>query len=170
MRRKETPRRQGYVNHGLSDLGKFLLADGFAKRICPLHLTPLPPRKQIWCGEGEPADGGMVTCGWAFHQKYSDIQDWKVTRARVIRRDGGKCVNCGTPYVPADDTTKLEVDHIREIQDGGIEFDLTNLRTLCHACHSTKTAARRRWKSALAAELALRNRVTPFNLTMEKFL
>jgi 5-methylcytosine-specific restriction endonuclease McrA len=37
-----------------------------------------------------------------------------------------------------------EVDHIRELQDGGGEFDWDNLQSLCHDCHLEKSNERRR--------------------------
>ena len=36
------------------------------------------------------------------------------------------------------------VDHIEERRDGGADLDMSNLQTLCHRCHSTKTAEERR--------------------------
>lgn len=32
-----------------------------------------------------------------------------------------------------------DVDHIAPIVDGGAHYDLANLQSLCHACHSRKT-------------------------------
>jgi len=32
-----------------------------------------------------------------------------------------------------------EVDHIKELQDGGEEFDWDNLQSLCHDCHVKKS-------------------------------
>ena len=42
----------------------------------------------------------------------------------VFNPDEWKCVYCGSKY-------NLEVDHIRPIANGGLEFDLNNLRVLC---------------------------------------
>jgi len=48
-------------------------------------------------------------------------------RNKVVRRDGGKCTQCGA-------TVKLEVHH----KDGLAEShdnSMSNLVTLCHPCH-----------------------------------
>ena len=70
----------------------------------------------------------------------------------------------------AHGNTILEVDHIVEIQDGGAEFDLENLRTLCHDCHATKTCARRRWGPRRAGERVLWERNHAALPTLEAFL
>lgn len=49
----------------------------------------------------------------------------------VKRRDGHKCVVCGS-------TVKLEVDHIRALMNGGSN-NKSNLATLCDDCHTIKT-------------------------------
>ena len=36
---------------------------------------------------------------------------------------------------------RLEVDHQTPVKDGGQEYDLSNLQTLCFTCHFAKTAA-----------------------------
>lgn len=58
---------------------------------------------------------------------------WQAVRLLAKRRDGWKCVQCGA-------RGRLEVDHILGLRDGGAPYDLTNLQTLCPACHSRKTA------------------------------
>jgi HNH endonuclease len=148
--------RVGWIDTGLTEEGKRLLAT--ADGICPLHRMPLPPRKRVWCGKG---DERGHSCYWAFRFKYGGIQDWKEIRERVILRDGGRCVNCRRKYNPRNPGTKLEVDHIVEIQDGGPEFDFANLRTLCHDCHLAKTNGRRRYGPGQMAESKLKDRVRP---------
>ncbi len=161
-------KRIGYVNEGLTDEGKRRLEEAARLGLCPYHWTPLPPKNLVWCGKGEPigptdnpATAAVWSCYWAFHQdpRWGRIKDWKMIRERALARDGKRCVNCGAGAT--------EVDHIVEIQDGGPEFDPANLRSLCHACHVTKTAARRRWKSSRMAEWALRDRVLQLNLRVE---
>jgi 5-methylcytosine-specific restriction endonuclease McrA len=49
---------------------------------------------------------------------------WQKARARAKRRDGFKCVVCGS-------TDRLEVDHIVPLEHEGPAFDLDNLRTVC---------------------------------------
>ena len=58
---------------------------------------------------------------------------WKVLRLAVFQRDGFRCVKCGRPG-------RLECDHIRPIKDGGERYAMSNLQTLCRACHFAKTA------------------------------
>ncbi len=36
--------------------------------------------------------------------------------------------------------TNLEADHIKEIADGGDQWDINNLQTLCYKCHKQKTS------------------------------
>lgn len=57
-------------------------------------------------------------------------------RARIIERDGGKCVRacCETP------TDRLQVDHIVCLALGGSDKDW-NLETLCFGHHALKTKA-----------------------------
>lgn len=58
---------------------------------------------------------------------------WKAVRLQVKRRDGFKCVTCRA----AGD---LEVDHIQPLRSHPeLAYELTNLQTLCVACHSRKT-------------------------------
>ena len=56
---------------------------------------------------------------------------WQTLRAKALERDHSKCVKCENP---AD-----EVDHIIEIADGGKEFDISNLQSLCYKCHRKKS-------------------------------
>ena len=80
---------------------------------------------------------------------------WKGARLSAKRRDGFMCVKCGARH-------GLEVDHIIPVRDAPERaYDLTNLQTLCRACHSRKTRievgmgepnpAREAWKSAVLA-------------------
>jgi len=158
-------KRRGYVNDGLTDEGKRRLEEAARLGVCPYHWTPLPPRKWTWCGKGvpvgpqdNPATAEVWTCYWAFHldPRWGRIKDWKTTREQALARDGKHCVQCGA--------AATEVDHIVEIQDGGEEFDLANLRSLCHRCHARKTAARRRYGPGRVAERVLRARLVPLEV------
>lgn len=53
------------------------------------------------------------------------------TKRFIKRRDGHRCVICGS-------THKLEVDHIRALMNGGSN-STSNLATLCDDCHTAKT-------------------------------
>ncbi len=62
------------------------------------------------------------------------IQERNVSEAnkrKVITRDGGRCVVCGS-------TLKLEVDHKVALMNGGANAE-SNLATLCDDCHLAKT-------------------------------
>lgn len=58
---------------------------------------------------------------------------WPALRLAAKRRDGWKCVRCGSRQ-------RLEVDHIEPVRDRpDLGFELTNLQTLCGKCHGRKT-------------------------------
>ena len=57
---------------------------------------------------------------------------WNALRARVLARDGNRCVMCGS-------TDRLQVDHIVERDDGG-----TDASTTCRRCASRTTRRSRR--------------------------
>ena len=67
---------------------------------------------------------------------------WKKRRLRILDRDGWRCVLCGA-------SSRLEVDHIQPLWEGGAEED-SNLRALCKSCH----IARHRRTPLSAAEIA----------------
>lgn len=61
---------------------------------------------------------------------------WRKLREQVFRRDNYLCVNCHAHgYV----TQATDVDHIVSKAHGGTD-DLSNLQSLCRACHEQKTA------------------------------
>lgn len=67
---------------------------------------------------------------------------WKILRARCLKRDDYRCVNCGCD-VKAKGTNR--VDHVKSVkQFPELALDLNNLRTLCVPCdnarHSEKGA------------------------------
>ena len=51
-------------------------------------------------------------------------------RLEVWKRDGFKCLNCGT-------NEKLQIDHISP-QINGVNNDISNLQTLCATCNISK--------------------------------
>ena len=61
--------------------------------------------------------------------------DWRVRRARILKRDGGLCVPCRKEgrLTPA-----VMVDHIKPKYLGGTDDD-ANLRAICRRCHDRKT-------------------------------
>jgi hypothetical protein len=54
----------------------------------------------------------------------------KDQRARIFKRDGNKCVKCGSIH-------NLTIDHIMPLSKGG-ENDDSNLQTLCKNCNCSK--------------------------------
>jgi ATP-dependent DNA helicase RecQ len=80
--------------------------------------------------------------------------DWTNVRDAVLRRDGFKCVECGTPC----DAGESDVHHLLPRSAGGTD-EPSNLVTLCdgcHAAHHPKLAGRlarrvmERWATRLA--------------------
>jgi len=78
---------------------------------------------------------------------------WKGVRLQAKRRDGFRCVECGS-------RSGLEVDHIEPVRTRPERaYDLSNLQTLCGSCHARKTRieiglgqenpAREAWKRAV---------------------
>ena len=60
---------------------------------------------------------------------------WVNLRAAVLRRDRRRCRQCG------ETRGQMHVDHILSRREQpGLALDPRNLITLCHACHSAKTA------------------------------
>lgn len=57
--------------------------------------------------------------------------EWYSLREQVFKRDGWRCVYCGT------DTGTLECDHVHPVALGG-RHDLANLATACFACNRNK--------------------------------
>lgn len=152
--------RVGYVRGDPSDLALGLIFVAWMEDQCPTHWAPLTGHHVSWCG-GLP---GEFDCGFEFANRMGHVRSWAWTRYYALIRDGGRCQADGCTN-GAD-----EVDHIVEIQDGGAEFDLSNVRSLCHECHVTKTVARRRY-GPQAAERVLLERNHPELLPpLEAFL
>jgi 5-methylcytosine-specific restriction protein A len=71
------------------------------------------------------------------HHRHSDrvtrSKRWRALRLKALRRDGWRCVKCGS-------AGPLEVDHIESVRTyPDLAFDLTNLQSLCPSCHARKT-------------------------------
>jgi Rad3-related DNA helicase len=61
------------------------------------------------------------------------VPNWKIMRRHVIRNSESSCSICGKRFFY--ETGRPEVDHIKPIADGGPEFDMDNLRVVCHQCN-----------------------------------
>ena len=63
---------------------------------------------------------------------------WQLTRARIWKRDGGRCLHCSEPVT-------LEACHIDHITSGRLASNAdTNLRVLCRRCHVLRQDPRHR--------------------------
>lgn len=63
--------------------------------------------------------------------------EWRKARELSIALHNWACAEC------ARKGHTLFVDHIVELQDGGAQYEQSNLRPLCGRCHSLKTAKAR---------------------------
>ena len=61
-----------------------------------------------------------------------DLRRWARVRRLVFDRDGWRCRACGK-------AGRLECDHRTPLEQGGAEWDMGNLQTLCRRCHFGKT-------------------------------
>jgi hypothetical protein len=68
------------------------------------------------------------------HRGIRHSKEYRWFKIDVLKRDGGKCVKCGTDK-------QLEVDHIKPLSKfPHLAFKVSNGRTLCRGCHTkTKT-------------------------------
>src|SRR5262245_58616440 len=62
-----------------------------------------------------------------------DNVEWKALRAEVLRRDGFKCLECGTAVRNAE----ADVHHLLPRSAGGTD-EPSNLITLCDGCHAAR--------------------------------
>ena len=63
-----------------------------------------------------------------------DRRRWQAVRIKAFERDGYRCTKCSRPGA-------LEADHVLPLEQGGAEYDLANIATLCRRCHFAKTEA-----------------------------
>jgi 5-methylcytosine-specific restriction enzyme A len=128
-----------------------------------------------WC-EGPVGPPRRTFCSNECIHQWKLRSNPSYRRQHVFKHDGGICAKCGRDcHVLERDLLKMlyanpsacdvtllklgltrktwdprrslwEVDHVVAVVDGGGGCDLTNLQTLCFACHKDKTAelARRR--------------------------
>ena len=98
---------------------------------------------------GKPLEGNQVyycseDCKSEFYSAHPTSVRWNDLRTRALERDHHRCMSCGREAE--------EVDHIQEIWEGGPEFDLENLQSLCHECHVLKTNENRRKRDGIKEE------------------
>ncbi len=89
----------------------------------------LTPRRRKWCSS---------KCSRTVWNDKNHI--WNYARRAAKRRDGYKCVTCGSKI-------KLEVNHVNPLVGSGYgnscAHHLSNLVTLCHKCHVIETNKQR---------------------------
>jgi 5-methylcytosine-specific restriction enzyme A len=73
-------------------------------------------------------------------ESFYGTAEWKEARNAAFKRDKYTCVipGCGR------NESRMFVDHIVERKDGGADYDLRNLQTLCGSHHTEKTLEERR--------------------------
>lgn len=67
--------------------------------------------------------------------KFYRSKSWRALRQSVLQRDANTCAHCGIHTKQGS----AHIDHIVSRNAGGTDT-LDNLQTLCHQCHSKKTA------------------------------
>ena len=110
-----------------------------------LRLRQIAADKSECANCGKQLTGNQIyycsdDCKAEFYANHPTSVRWNDLRAKALERDRNLCVKCGRPAE--------EVDHIKEIWEGGPEFDLDNLQSLCHECHVLKTNESRRKREA----------------------
>lgn len=89
--------------------------------------------------EGPPLDDYDSWTDEEIEEHREEMEQWRETENELIET-----------YFPASDPwrgighpspeSRLEVDHITPVADGGHPFDPANLQTLCEDCHGNKTS------------------------------
>jgi 5-methylcytosine-specific restriction protein A len=87
-----------------------------------------------YCDTHQDNAVGWISRKSAWQGKGSTRQ-WRVKRARILKRDRGLCVKCLEEEIF---TQATEVDHILNKASGGTEMD-SNLMSLCKWHHNQKT-------------------------------
>ena len=100
----------------------------------------------VYCGRHYEIDTGVRNrcgdCGRAYDRELSkrkrarrarNSMAWQKARMAAGLRDGERCRRCGS-------VDSLEVHHVVPLAQGGNEFALSNLITLCRDCHAKEGA------------------------------
>jgi len=119
----------------------------YEQRNPPLFMQMNLWNKKCWCGKKIVKPRRKYCCNDHADLWYWSINTrWESFRDHVLRRDDFTCQECG--YQPKmitnqqyhyRDDSNLQADHIIAIVNGGMCFDLENVRTLCLDCHHKKT-------------------------------
>lgn len=118
-----------------------LLHDG-EDGVCVRCGKALTGRQKKWCGHG---------C----EDKWWEQHYWPIARKAARKRDGYRCVRCGS-------TENLTVDHVIPLMGRGYRsgcvHHLSNLQTLCHGCHVAKTSDDMAYARSLSCGTAVTGR------------
>lgn len=102
------------------------------------ELTKLKRLKKFWCDDEDLELLNNLISDMRVYEEIRKTYKFKrrggfkqILKKSCLSRDDNKCVSCGA-------REHLEIDHIKEIIDGGDNI-LENLQTLCHTCHRNKT-------------------------------
>lgn len=110
-----------------------------APGVCDHCGKALTGRQQRWCSR----ECSFVE--WPEH-------DWNSARKAAKKRDGNRCVQCGS-------SASLEVNHIEPRVGQGYGWGCwnhqDNLETLCHPCHVEVTKAQAAARREAASEAAV---------------
>ena len=80
------------------------------------------------------------------HHQNLNRRRWQSVRRSALERDAYRCVECLERG--RGGAGKLEVHHIEPLNEGGLAYELANLKTLCRNCHIEHSvpAARLEWR------------------------
>lgn len=121
---QSSPYRRLFVSDGWNEEGLRLRQRAIDEHICAKCGKKLTGHQIYYCSPSHSLQ---------FWKERWPTQDWQHIRAMAFKRDDYTCVKCGDVADTAD--------HIKELSDGGDEFDLDNVQSLCTPCHKQKTAA-----------------------------
>lgn len=90
---------------------------------------------------------GWICCSTQCTDKYQHnvIYGWSQLKTKVFERDNYLCVKCGKKGNSSDakgwqnNYIGLVADHIIPIAIGGLQWDISNIQTLCIPCDKIKT-------------------------------
>ena len=80
------------------------------------------------------------------HPSRTNRKRWAAVRLAVFERDGYRCRACGR-------AGRLECDHKVPLWQGGPEWEMSNLQSLCRTDHLRKTSRERRERDGVDPEV-----------------
>lgn len=94
------------------------------KLMNPLEFTPNTIRRSRAKNKGKKAYKKYLRSEASNYIKRPAVREF------ILKRDGYKCVYCGS-------SENLQIDHIKSVYNGG-ENRIDNLQTLCKSCNTRK--------------------------------